>query len=90
MKMLILVQLVQAKGKKGGKSKSNGVAPGHGADMNANGKAGDTGVGGRGGKEERRKEVAALETKVRNTRWRTCICRDLAHIDSAHVHVSMV
>lgn len=44
------------------------MAPGHGADANvsANGKAADTGgAGGRGGKEERRKQLAALETKVR-------------------------
>lgn len=64
----------QAKGKKGaGKGKSNGVAPGHGADANvsANGKAADTGAGhGGGGKEERRKQLAALETKVGGGRLR--------------------
>lgn len=40
------------------------MAPGHGADMDANGKAVETGAGGGGGKEERRKQLAALETKV--------------------------
>eukprot|EP00752_Nemacystus_decipiens_P010210 g9098.t1 len=55
-------QKLKAKGKKGGKGKSNGVAPGHGADANAS--ANGTGGGG-GGKEERRKQLAALETKVK-------------------------
>ena len=53
----------QAKPKKGGKGKSNGVAPGHGADGNG-GAAKEAGAGG-GGREERRKKLAALESKVR-------------------------
>lgn len=59
--LLVVVRDSQAKGKKEGKGVSNGVAPGHGADANANGTAGG---GGGGGKEERRKQLAALETKV--------------------------
>lgn len=54
---------IQAKPKKGGNGKSNGVAPGHGADGNG---GAATGVGVRGGgREERRKKLAALESKVR-------------------------
>lgn len=60
--LLVVVGVWQAKGKKEGKGVSNGVAPGHGADANANGTAGRGGGGG--GKEERRKQLAALETKV--------------------------
>ncbi|CAM9482241.1 unnamed protein product [Ascophyllum nodosum] len=57
---------LKAKGKKAPESKSNGVAPGHGGDTNGNAIDASRPEAAAGtSKEERRKRVAKLETKVK-------------------------